>query len=275
MVGEILKKAREESGKDLKEISEILKIRYDYLRAIEEGDFKQLPEEVYIKGYIREYAELLHIDPETALSAYVQQTSPPKDDKGDLTTNVTSDHKKSKITYILVPLVLFLFGLILFFIFHSPKKEHAISHPMNTEKVMPPPRSSEPEEISRMPAELKEESPSPLSETKEEVATPHADTLKGTLPDTATLPKKDFNIGTSPHSLKVVATDTVWLLIIVDNSSPQEMTLKIGETVTFQAQEGFSLTLGNAGGAKVVFDGKDIGKLGGKGQVVKLNLPEL
>jgi len=266
LVGQLLKKAREESGKNLKEISEILKIRYDYLRAIEEGDFKQLPEEVYIKGYIREYAELLHIDPETALSAYVQQTSPPQDDKEETPTNVTSDHKKSKIAYILVPLVLVVFVLILFFVFDSPKKEHEISQiPMNTE----------PEETPQMPAEIKEERPSPLSETKEEVITPHADTLKETLPDTVTPTKNNVNIGKAPHTLKVVATDTVWLLITIDNSAPKEMLLKLGETVTFQAQEGFSLKLGNAGGAKVVFDGKDIGKLGGKGQVVKLNLPDL
>ena len=98
MVGELLKKAREESGKNLKEISDILKIRLDYLRAIEEEDFKQLPEEVYIKGYIREYAEFLNIEPETALSAYAQQTSPPQDDKGETPTKVTSDQKKSKFT---------------------------------------------------------------------------------------------------------------------------------------------------------------------------------
>ena len=81
MVGELLRKAREEAGEDLKEISKILKIRYDYLKAIEDGNFKYLPEEVYIKGYIREYAEFLHIDPATALAAYVRQTSPPKEER--------------------------------------------------------------------------------------------------------------------------------------------------------------------------------------------------
>jgi cytoskeletal protein RodZ len=265
LVGELLKKAREESGKNLKEISEILKIRLDYLRAIEEGDFKQLPEEVYIKGYIREYAEFLHIDPETALSAYVIQTSPPQDDKGETPTKITSDHKKSKTTYILVPLVLVVLGLILFFLLHSPKKEHEISQtPVKTEKVIPSSIVKQPEEKPQIPAE-----------TKEEVLTPHADTLKETLPDTVTPQKDNVNIGKAPHTLKIVATDTAWLLITVDNSTPKEMTLKLGETVTFQAQEGFSLKLGNAGGVKVLFDGKDIGKLGGKGQVVKLNLPDL
>jgi hypothetical protein len=50
------------------------------------------------------------------------------------------------------------------------------------------------------------------------------------------------------------------------------MTLKRGEKLNFKAQEGFSLKLGNAGGVQVIFDGKDMGKLGKKGQVVTLNL---
>ncbi len=273
MVGELLRKAREEAGKDLKEVSEILKIRYDYLRSIEEGNFSQLPEEVYIKGYIREYAELLHIDPETALSAYVQQTSPPQDDRGEILAKVTSEHKKAKTSYILVPLVVIAVGLVLFLSFRSPEKEPEISQsPIKTEKVLPSPIINEPAEAPQMPTEIKDESASLLSETKEP---PHADTIKETLQDTVTQQKNNLKIVKTPHTLKIVALDTVWLLMSSDNATPQEMTLKLGETVTFQAQEGFSLKIGNAGGAKVVFDGKDLGKLGGKGQVIKLNLPEL
>jgi len=275
LVGELLKKAREESGKNLKEISDILKIRLDYLRAIEEEDFKQLPEEVYIKGYIREYAELLHIDPETALSAYALQTSPPQVDKGETPTKVTGDHKKSKTTYILVPLVLVFLGLIIFFVLHSPKKEHEISQtPVKTEKVIPSPIVKQPEETPQMPVEIDEERPSPLPEKRKEVLTPQADTLKETLPDKVTSPKENKNIAKAPYALKIFATDTLWLLITIDNSATKEMILKLGETVTFQAQEGFTLKLGNAGGAKVLFNGKDIGKLGEKGQVVNLNLPD-
>ncbi len=271
MVGELLKKAREESGKDLKEISTILKIRYDYLHAIEKGDFKQLPEEVYIKGYIREYAEFLRIDPETALRAYAQQTSPQKDEKGETPADVPGDHKKFKTTYVLIPLVLIVFGLMLFFIIPLPKEEPEISQtPVETREVLSPPIISTTEETPHVPIETKKESPSSFSETQEEVLTPYADTAKETPPDTGTTKKHIV----TQHTLKIVATDTVWLLITVDNSSPKEMLLKLGETVTFQAQEGFSLKLGNAGGAKVVFDGKEIGKLGGKGQVVNLNLPE-
>ena len=270
MVGELLKKAREESGKDLKEISTILKIRYDYLHAIEKGDFKQLPEEVYIKGYIREYAEFLRIDPETALRAYAQQTSPLKDEKGETPANVPSDHKKLKTSYVLILLVLIVFGLMLFFILPSPKEEPEISQTLvETKEVLSSPIISPTEETPLVPVETKKEGPSSLSETQEKVLTPYADTVKE-IPTNTGVTKKHT---VTPHTLKIVTTEAVWLFITIDNSSSKEMLLKPGETVTFQAQEGFSLKLGNAGGAKVVFDGKEIKKLGGKGQVVKLNLP--
>jgi len=282
LVGELLKKAREESGRDLKGISTILKIRYDYLRAIEEENFKQLPEEVYIKGYIREYAEFLHIDPETALRAYVQLTSPPEHNDDNTTTttgvppaHVPSGHKKLKATYFLIPFILVIFGLLLYAVLHSPEEESATHQAsIETPAAMPPLVIEPSEEIPQAPVETNKEVPSPLPETGQGLITPHVDPMKKTPPDSERGQKPVAKTVTTPHRLKVVTTDTVWILISADNAEPQEMTLYPGETVTFQAQEGFSLKLGNAGGAKVVFNGKDMGKLGEKGQVIKLNLPE-
>ena len=71
--GEILKKKREELGYNLKEIAKTLKIRSDYLKAIEEGTFEKLPVEVYTKGYIREYAKFLKTDPEIVIKAYIEK----------------------------------------------------------------------------------------------------------------------------------------------------------------------------------------------------------
>jgi cytoskeletal protein RodZ len=275
LVGELLKKAREESGKDLKEISAILKIRSDYLRAIEEGDFKQLPEEVYIKGYIREYAEFLHIDPETALSAYKQQTSPPTDTSTELPAKVPGDRKKLKTMYVLIPFILVIFGLLLFATLHSPKEEPEMSHDsVVTNEVMPPPVIEPPEEVPQEPVATEKEGPSALSEPRHDVLPSHVETVKETPPDSEHEKKPAVKADLPGQTLKVVATDTVWLLITADNTNPQEMTLRPGETITFQAHEGFSLKLGNAGGAKIIFNGKDMGDVGGKGQVVTLTLPE-
>jgi len=277
VVGELLKKAREESGKDIKEVSSILKIRADYLRAIEEGDFKNLPEEVYVKGYIREYAEFLHISPETALSAYAQQTSPPTDTNGEPPAKVISGRKKLKTMYILIPLILVIFGLLLFAVLYSPEEEPEIPGDFSEtrEVIPPPPPLIEPaEETTQLPVETKKEEPPPLTGTDHEIPAPSVDIKKKPPPDGEHAKKPPSNTALPKHTLQVIGVDTVWFLITADNGDPQEMTLKQGETVTFQAQEGFYLKIGNAGGAKIIFNGKELGKLGEKGQIVTLNLPK-
>jgi len=56
-IGERLKSAREEKGMSIEKIEEITKIRSKYLISIEAGDFTIIPEEVYLKGFIKNYAE--------------------------------------------------------------------------------------------------------------------------------------------------------------------------------------------------------------------------
>lgn len=73
MIGEILKKKREELGLDLKEVAQTLKIRHEYLNAVEDNAFEKVPADVYTIGYIREYARLLDINPDPLVDAYKEQ----------------------------------------------------------------------------------------------------------------------------------------------------------------------------------------------------------
>ncbi len=43
--------------------------------------------------------------------------------------------------------------------------------------------------------------------------------------------------------------------------------------MTLTASESFAVTVGNAGGTKLILDGKDIGKIGPAGKVVDIKLP--
>ncbi|MCK7508668.1 MAG: DUF4115 domain-containing protein [Desulfobacterales bacterium] len=52
------------------------------------------------------------------------------------------------------------------------------------------------------------------------------------------------------------------------------MQLQAGEQVSLSARESFALKIGNAGGVKLKFDGRDFENLGQKGQVIRLHLPE-
>ncbi len=69
-IGEILKTARKKRGLSLKQISEVIKIRQEYLRALENGDYSVFASEVYLKGFLKNYAKFLGIDQKRALALY-------------------------------------------------------------------------------------------------------------------------------------------------------------------------------------------------------------
>src|SRR5882757_1374243 len=62
--------ARERKGVDLYRAERDTKIRARYLGALERGDYKELPGAVYTKGFLRNYALYLGLDPEEVLSQW-------------------------------------------------------------------------------------------------------------------------------------------------------------------------------------------------------------
>lgn len=73
-------------------------------------------------------------------------------------------------------------------------------------------------------------------------------------------PSQDLKI------LKIIATELTWLIVQTERDS-HDITLKPGEAVQFSSKEGFKLTIGNAGGIKLVLNGKDLGSPGKSGEV--------
>jgi cytoskeletal protein RodZ len=61
-IGSQLKRLREEQDVSLYKINQITLISQRHLRAIEEGNINSLPEPVYIKSFIRKYADVLGVE---------------------------------------------------------------------------------------------------------------------------------------------------------------------------------------------------------------------
>ncbi|MGA2177162.1 MAG: helix-turn-helix domain-containing protein [Verrucomicrobiota bacterium] len=61
-VGEQLKQAREAQKLGIHEVVDLTKIRGDHIRALEAGNYSVFSAPVYIRGFVRTYANLLHLD---------------------------------------------------------------------------------------------------------------------------------------------------------------------------------------------------------------------
>ena len=69
-LGERLVAAREARGIDLLRAERETKIRRTYLAALERGDYAALPGAVYVRGFLRNYAAYLGLDPEEAVAQW-------------------------------------------------------------------------------------------------------------------------------------------------------------------------------------------------------------
>lgn len=75
--GEQLKTRREEKGVTLDEVAQRLRIRRQFLQAMEEERLDDLPGETYFRGFLRSYAEFLDLDGEALLNSCRSRVSEP------------------------------------------------------------------------------------------------------------------------------------------------------------------------------------------------------
>jgi len=244
LIGETLKTKREALGLDLKQIAASLRIRYDYLQALEEDSFEKLPAEVYIKGYVREYALLLGIDPEPLIASYANYAKQQRVEPGEIQSE-PSPPRKSRLS----PLILFLGvgALILCAIYAgffmkkaTPVREHEI---VQFPPLVPPQPTPEPAEVSGQPPGQKEASIAP-------------------------------DVNPKQYVLRVVATDVTWMRVELGGGKTEEVLLQPGDSREWTSPDGFGLKIGNAGGVRLTVNGKNMGIPGKKGEVLRLHIPE-
>lgn len=75
-VGAQLRRARELRGLSVSEVAQQLRLSEHLLTALEQENQAALPAPVYVRGYVRHYARLLHLDAEALVALYPLRASP-------------------------------------------------------------------------------------------------------------------------------------------------------------------------------------------------------
>lgn len=69
-LGDALQEARRDKGLELSEVAEATHVRKEYLKALDEGNYDGLPEDIYTKNFVRLYAKAVGLDESRALQLY-------------------------------------------------------------------------------------------------------------------------------------------------------------------------------------------------------------
>ena len=112
--GSYLKAERELRGVTLEELHTKTRIPMHYLQALEKNLFDELPEEVFIRGYIRSFAKVIGANEDEVLSAYIDitKTAPSIDTNNQNISNQNESTFDPKFIFILTFTILFLLGAV-------------------------------------------------------------------------------------------------------------------------------------------------------------------
>ncbi len=230
MLGEYLRKHREEANLSLKEISLITRIRCEYLKALENEEFEKIPGEVFVRGYIKEFLKTISIEPSEAIRLYNQQ----KEARLATQEPLPPPHKPRLSPQIILYPLLSLLIIIPMIILYSYDK--------SSDKV---------------DGKVKRES--------------KIDRVVTMIPNPVAPAEADY---TNKHVLEITAIEDTWIFLRIDDNLSYSMILEPGQKRIWTGDRQFLLKVGNAGGIRLTFDGREIGAPGKRGHVVKLTLPQ-
>ena len=272
-LGERLRQAREAKGISLEQAEEGTKIRRRFLEALEAEDYGQLPGEAYVRGFLRNYAYFLGLNPDEALLASGRQPAAPIPQKNDLGPylnepldgNLRARWVPMAATALLVALVLIGGGWALVrYVVPQLQGSVAAQPPAQTVPSMPSataPLVVEIETPTLSPTLTATNTPLPEASVSAQL-TATAEVLEPTqTPSVA-------SVTTSGLQLRLEATHRSWVSLTIDGKPAWAGTLEVGASKEWQAAQTISLHSGNAGGLRVWINGEEqpaIGALGAQG----------
>jgi cytoskeletal protein RodZ len=73
ILGDILKRAREEKKITLDQVEKATLIKKKYLEALENGNKEKLPDNIYVKNFLKAYADFLNLETEPLIKIYEEE----------------------------------------------------------------------------------------------------------------------------------------------------------------------------------------------------------
>jgi len=280
-----LKEKRKALGLTLKDIFQRTRISIVNLEAIENGDLHLLPVPTYTRNFIKTYARTLDIDSKPILENYENYLSSLQIAETLSPENISFLSKIGQYkAYLWTAAVLIFIVIVSLFIssryqpatdinnnlagkiaaIDPEKKADTLSPstkatvPVNEQaKAIPQPVSNEINKIKQIPAQ------SNAIRQGSAATQPRASSAQNT---------RALASSEEASLLIIKATEETWIRIKADQNPSYQILLKPGEKIERKAAS-FDMDIGNAGGIKIQFKGKNIENIGKSGEVIHLRLP--
>lgn len=264
-----LKASREARGVSLNDVFYATRVSLINLKALESWDFDRLPPPVYTRNFIRKYAQAVGVDEKPILNRYemhLESFKPPHEE-----AEIKKPWQNGWRYF-------FLFGSLTIAIVAG-----ILVYPLDLHdqfsRLFSPARSGESTPSTEVaptpflePSMMSQTNPLPLPPPA--IATTIEAMVSTPAPEVPAAPPLSKKATEKALHLIIEAKEITWVRITEDHHSPSQVLLKPGDRIERRASDFFQLDIGNAGGIDLIFQGKPLGSIGKRGQVIHIRLPD-
>ncbi len=256
-IGAALRQARESLGLSIEDAVRETKISARYLTALEEGRFGLIPGEVYVRGFIRSYAKMLHLNGDALLKCSKESPKDgPKESRPPEPPPVPPEkpaprpprayaHPPRRMVFRpgrLIGLLILLLVLALLIRFVPRWLNRNAGLPGGE----PVPGTSEPQTPEPEPE------PEPPANNEPPAVTPPAASVTITEDNGQ---RVVYAVTGDTLTVAIEATEPCWIEVTSDQGAPVSLTIAAAETKTYTANTTLTLRLGNPRGVTLTANG--------------------
>jgi cytoskeleton protein RodZ len=231
-IGEALRAARADQGRSIDEASRATRVRAEYLTALEEEEFGRIGGDVYAKGFLSTYARWLGLDPAPLLELYKRNVQDGDFDAHQLVEiPVGRPHRDGLppwLVWSVTAVVILLAAFAVGELFGGRTPDAAVAQRPEAQGTSPRTDTSPSPRPSRTPTPT----PTPAG-----------------------------------VNLLLLVEDDSWMRVHVESRVVFEGIVPAGESRAFQSPDAIRVRLGNAGGVRLVLNGRQLGSPAARGQI--------
>jgi cytoskeleton protein RodZ len=265
---ELLKRTRLSKNLTLEEISSQTKIQLHILKALDEGNLDSLPNKVFIKGFLRQYAQALGLKSSEVIEMYDREnsTAAPQPTKAAPISRMDNNQmqEKTNVLWFRAPAklisiagVIIIVGLISSIYFFSMKYASYSKETVNSDVNV----SQEPPTAADTP-----QLESLINKKEESLALPKPAAPESSTPAQDAAPAEDVK----PKIVSIEAQDTVTIEASWSTGKKEVVKLRANSRHVFYYAKKIKLIVSDGGMVKVTANDKELAQ-GEKGKPVTLN----
>lgn len=271
-LGNYLRAHRKKANITLEEIQEETKIRIKYLKALETGDLSTIPGgEVYVKGFLQNYAKAINLDPSEILRIYKQikgedlikekievSSDEYEESKNLISSIINKISPKGKGIFSLIVIAVVI--IILAFSIKSIR---------STPNITSPPSGNNHQNIESENQDTdetleKDKSQDLYEQDSRNVEDENQDKAQIKLKED-TKQKTVYEVSDKEINIVIeVINDRCWMSVEKDGEFEYEGTLSEGDSKEFNADDDLIIRVGNPLVVKIKANNNDLGILGGQ-----------